>query len=149
MNRNVLWRGILILSILAIAVFVTVPPKEKINLGLDLKGGMNLMLQVKTEDAVRAETDSDMERILQIAKEEEVAGAQGRRTGDSTSQTNPRSRPSSATTRVRGSPITPPSAPPMRAPIGIALPATTRIVALTRPRSRSGTRACRTLTAPT
>jgi preprotein translocase subunit SecD len=84
MKRNLLWRGILILTVVAIAVALAVPPKKKINLGLDLKGGMNLVLQVKTEDALRAETDSDMDRILQIGQEANLTGLQGRRTGDST-----------------------------------------------------------------
>ena len=84
MNRTLLWRGLLILAVLATALYVAYPPEEKINLGLDLKGGMHLVLQVHTADALRAETDSDMDRLLQLAKDEDVTGATGRRTGDST-----------------------------------------------------------------
>ncbi len=60
----------------------SVPPEKKIKLGLDLQGGMHLVLQVHTEDALRAETDSDMERLVQLAQEEGLAGLQPRRTGD-------------------------------------------------------------------
>jgi preprotein translocase subunit SecD len=84
MKSTLLWRGLLILAVLVTALFVAYPPEKKINLGLDLKGGMRLVLQVKTEDALRAETDSDMDRLLQLAKDEGVTGATGRRTGDST-----------------------------------------------------------------
>lgn len=84
MNRTLLWRGLLILAVLVTALYVAYPPEEKINLGLDLQGGMQLVLQVKTEDALRAETDADMDRLLQVAKEEGVTSATGRRTGDST-----------------------------------------------------------------
>lgn len=84
MNRTLLWRGLLILAVLVTALYVAYPPEEKINLGLDLKGGMHLVLQVHTADALRAETDSDMDRLLQSAKEEGLSGATGRRTGDST-----------------------------------------------------------------
>lgn len=85
MNRNLLWRGLLILAVLLTALFVAYPPEEKINLGLDLQGGMRLVLQVKTEDALRAETNSDMDRILRLAEDEgKLTGVTGRRTGDAT-----------------------------------------------------------------
>ena len=35
---------------------------------------MHLVLQVHTEDALRAETDSDMERLVELAEEERVTG---------------------------------------------------------------------------
>lgn len=82
MNRNLLWRGLLILAVVVAAVAATFPLKEKINLGLDLQGGMHLVLQVHTEDALRAEADSDMGLLLQQAREENVTGLSGRRLSD-------------------------------------------------------------------
>ena len=82
MNRKLLWRGLLILAITGTAVLLAYPPGEKINLGLDLQGGMHLVLQVHTEDALRAETDTDLARFLDILKEEGITGVTGRRTGD-------------------------------------------------------------------
>jgi preprotein translocase subunit SecD len=41
------------------------------------------VLQVETEDAVRSETDQDMERLVQEVRDEGAAGAAGRRTTDS------------------------------------------------------------------
>jgi preprotein translocase subunit SecD len=70
MNRSLLWRGLLILAILALALWFALPLDKKINLGLDLQGGMHLVLQVKTEDALRAETESDMQLLANEAKDE-------------------------------------------------------------------------------
>ncbi|HET9225413.1 MAG TPA: protein translocase subunit SecD [Thermoanaerobaculia bacterium] len=84
MKGNLLWRGVLILAVIVTAVALAWPLDKKINLGLDLQGGMNLVLQVHTEDALRAETDSDMDRIVKLAEEEGVTGVQGRRTSDDT-----------------------------------------------------------------
>jgi preprotein translocase subunit SecD len=84
MKRNLLWRGLLILASILLSVALFYPPKEKINLGLDLQGGMHLVLQVHTEDALRAETDSDMARLVDLAEEQKVTGLSSRRTGDAT-----------------------------------------------------------------
>jgi preprotein translocase subunit SecD len=77
-----MWRGLLTLAVVALAVFFVVPPRERINLGLDLRGGMHLMLQVQTEDALRAETDGDMERLRLQAAESGVTALVTTRTGD-------------------------------------------------------------------
>ncbi len=82
MNRKLLGRGLLILAVAVICIALAYPPEKKINLGLDLQGGMHLVLQVHTEDALRAETDADMARLLDQAKEQKVNGLTGRRTGD-------------------------------------------------------------------
>jgi preprotein translocase subunit SecD len=83
MKGTLLWRGILILASIVVAVVIAYPPEKKINLGLDLQGGMHLVLQVKTEDALRADTDSDMDRLVQLAKEDGLTGPQAHRVGDS------------------------------------------------------------------
>ena len=82
MNRNLLWRGILILAVAIGAVALAYPLNKKINLGLDLQGGMHLVLQVHTEDALRAETDSDMSRLLNQTKDAKMTGLQGHRISD-------------------------------------------------------------------
>jgi len=83
MNRNLLWRGLLILAVAAICVALASPPKRKINLGLDLRGGMHLVLQVHTEDALRADTDADMARLIDLGKDKGAPGLTGHRVGDS------------------------------------------------------------------
>ncbi|MCB1055427.1 MAG: protein translocase subunit SecD, partial [Acidobacteria bacterium] len=72
MNQSLLFRGILIALVVGIAVFSATPPDEKINLGLDLQGGMHLVLKVKTNDALRSETDHDMDRFVSRLKDEGV-----------------------------------------------------------------------------
>ena len=82
MKTNLFWRGLVILAVAVIAVVLAYPPQKKINLGLDLQGGMHLVLQVHTEDALRAETDSDMSRLLHQAEDAKMTGLQGHRLTD-------------------------------------------------------------------
>ncbi len=63
MQRKLTWRWALIGVITAAAAFMMWPASEKIHLGLDLRGGIHLVLQVNTGDAVRAEVDDAMERV--------------------------------------------------------------------------------------
>jgi preprotein translocase subunit SecD len=83
MKRSLFWRGMLILLTIVVPIVLVIPPKKKINLGLDLQGGMHLVLQVHTEDALRAETDSDLQRLVETAGKEGVPGLTARRVGDS------------------------------------------------------------------
>jgi len=83
-KRNLLWRGLLILATILASVAAATPPQQKINLGLDLRGGMRLVLQVHTEDALRAETDGDMARLAQQVKDDSQGKLEikPQRTGD-------------------------------------------------------------------
>ena len=60
MKNSLLWRALLILGVALAAVFAAYPPQEKINLGLDLRGGVHLVANVEVEDALRAESNNDM-----------------------------------------------------------------------------------------
>ena len=74
-KNSLLWRGLLILGARrAVASGPPIRRRQKINLGLDLQGGIHLVLQVQTEDAVRAETDKDMEVLRRQVAEDGVAG---------------------------------------------------------------------------
>lgn len=85
MNRNLLWRGILIVFIVGILAWSAYPLNEKLNLGLDLQGGMHLVLQVETRDALRAETETDMDRAVRVLEDEAgITGVQARRVDDTT-----------------------------------------------------------------
>src|SRR5215208_1098087 len=63
MTKNVRWRVALTLVVIALAVWAFYPPDKKINLGLDLKGGVHLVLRVDTDDALQAETETTVERL--------------------------------------------------------------------------------------
>ncbi len=51
------WRGAVIAAVVLVAVYFMVPPKERISLGLDLQGGIHLVLEVQAEKAVTAKID--------------------------------------------------------------------------------------------
>ncbi|MFC1814975.1 protein translocase subunit SecD [Thermodesulfobacteriota bacterium] len=66
--KNISWRLVFVLAVIIVAFVYTLPtispalwPHKKINLGLDLQGGMHLVLEVDTAKAV----ESTVERIAQ------------------------------------------------------------------------------------
>ncbi len=63
MNKNLRWKVLLIVAVVALAVWSFYPPAQKVSLGLDLKGGVHLVLRVKTDDALRLETETTVERL--------------------------------------------------------------------------------------
>src|SRR5205809_3210654 len=83
MNKNIRWKVTLILGILVLFVAVGVYPivaaqygikspavllDKQLKLGLDLKGGVHLVLRVQTEDALRLETDLESERLRDVLR---------------------------------------------------------------------------------
>ena len=72
MSRSVLWRGVLIVVLAGLALWAGFPPNEKLNLGLDLQGGIHLVLQVQTQDAVKAEAEKDIEVLTREADDEGI-----------------------------------------------------------------------------
>ncbi|HVS16811.1 MAG TPA: protein translocase subunit SecD [Thermoanaerobaculia bacterium] len=74
MNRSLLWRGLLILAVVAVAAYSAYPPQESVKLGLDLRGGIHLVLGVQTEDALRAEANKDMDRLVQELEDRRLSG---------------------------------------------------------------------------
>lgn len=82
MNRNLLWRGIFILGVTALIGWQAWPPKEKVKLGLDLRGGMYLVLQVEVADAVRADRDKVIDRLVSESKDEGISSIGAEATGD-------------------------------------------------------------------
>src|SRR5438093_3501494 len=54
--------------------------KDNIRLGLDLRGGTHLVLQVVTDDAIRAETDQAIETMRQLLQRDNVIVRQLTRT---------------------------------------------------------------------
>jgi preprotein translocase subunit SecD len=63
MNKNIRWRVALILAVIGLSVWAFYPPDQKVKLGLDLKGGVHLVLRVHTEDALRLETNLAVDRL--------------------------------------------------------------------------------------
>src|SRR5918993_35918 len=74
MAKNLRWRLLAIAAVVAIGVWMIYPLDQKVRLGLDLKGGVHLVLRVQTDEALRVESEASMERLRsELAK----AGATG------------------------------------------------------------------------
>ncbi len=72
MRRRVGWKFAVILGSLALFIYFMIPPSQKIKLGLDLKGGMHLVLQVITDDAVKMERDQEILRLKSLLQDEGI-----------------------------------------------------------------------------
>lgn len=68
MAKNLRWKLLVIVGVVALAVYSFYPADQKIRLGLDLKGGVHLVLRVQTEDAVRLETQTAADRLREELK---------------------------------------------------------------------------------
>ena len=84
MDKSLVSRFVVIVVIVALAALWAYPPEEKISLGLDLQGGMHMVLQVETDDAIRAETDNTIDGIQRDLEEAGVEDAEVDRTSDAT-----------------------------------------------------------------
>src|SRR5437016_1590147 len=91
MSQRTRFLIILGVTVLSIALFAGFPPsvakmKEKVHLGLDLRGGTHLVLQVVTDDAIRAETDQAIESLKQELQKANIVVRQVTRTENNTLQ---------------------------------------------------------------
>ena len=73
MYKNLRWKFLTIAVVAGLATWAFTPPSQKIRLGLDLKGGIHLVLAVKTEDALRVETETSSEQIRALLKDQGIA----------------------------------------------------------------------------
>jgi preprotein translocase subunit SecD len=71
MKKGLRWKIGLTIAVLAVSVFLFL--KNKINLGLDLKGGIHLVMQIVTDDAVKMETDQEVLRMQDLFKKNTIA----------------------------------------------------------------------------
>jgi len=72
MKKGLRWKIILTLVVLAGCLVISYPLKKKIKLGLDLKGGIHLRMQVITEDAITMETDQEILRLQELFKKNSI-----------------------------------------------------------------------------
>ena len=63
MHKNLRWKILAVLAVVALSLWSIYPVRERIRLGLDLKGGVHLVLRVHTADALRVETETALERM--------------------------------------------------------------------------------------
>ena len=86
MSKNLSWRGLIIAILIIIALLYLIPslpgglpkwwsgalPKEKVHLGLDLQGGMHLVLEVQVDKAVENDLESSIEDIKEELRSEKI-----------------------------------------------------------------------------
>jgi preprotein translocase subunit SecD len=63
MFKTIGWKILLILAVIVFSLVMLYPPGEKINLGLDLKGGMHLVFRVETDEGIKKQTDNEVVRL--------------------------------------------------------------------------------------
>ena len=88
MRRRLRWRGVVISLVFAVCLFVGIYPivashygvnspswlmAKELKLGLDLQGGVHLVLRVRTDEVLRGETESAVARLLEALKERQIA----------------------------------------------------------------------------
>jgi preprotein translocase subunit SecD len=89
MKQNLVWKTVLIFAVLIAFVYgifgipggvsgsaLASALQQRIHLGLDLKGGTHLILQVMVNDAVKADSDRAIERIKDTLRRRNVAYAE-------------------------------------------------------------------------
>ncbi|MFC1668213.1 protein translocase subunit SecD [Chlamydiota bacterium] len=72
MIKELKWKVLIIVLVVAAAIWKAYPPQETINLGLDLQGGMHLVLEVQTQKAVEFETDRIKNDIKEVLDKRDV-----------------------------------------------------------------------------
>ena len=68
MDKNFKWKVLLIIGIIAFSLWRVYPPQEKINLGLDLQGGMHLILQVELDKIPEEARKDAVDRALEVIR---------------------------------------------------------------------------------
>ena len=74
MNRNAQWKLVTVIAVTVLSAAALYPPDERIRLGLDLEGGVHMVLRVQTDDALQVETETAGE---QLGEQLELQGIMG------------------------------------------------------------------------
>ena len=75
------WKIGLILAVIILSIWAATPLNEKIKLGLDLKGGMHLVLNVEVDEAIRLRTDRTVAQLKQLFNEASIKFEKIKRAG--------------------------------------------------------------------
>jgi preprotein translocase subunit SecD len=77
--KNISWKLVLVLVVVVAAIIYTLPtlkptlwPHKKINLGLDLQGGMHLVLEVDSQKAVESTVERISQEIREMLKKDNI-----------------------------------------------------------------------------
>jgi len=94
MPKHLRVRVALVAVVVAVSIWYLYPPKKTINLGLDLQGGIHLMLGVEADKHVASQTDRAAEDLKSALERKGIGVRRIAREGDTTIQvelTNPQS----------------------------------------------------------
>ncbi len=72
MRKNLLYRILATVGVTALAVWSFSPPSRKVHLGLDLRGGVQLVMAVQTDDALKLDTETASEQLKQVLKDQQI-----------------------------------------------------------------------------
>jgi len=67
MQKQLRWRVLAVAGAVAVAAGVLWPPADTIRLGLDLRGGVHLVLRVRTDEGLRVEAETEARRLRERA----------------------------------------------------------------------------------
>ena len=77
--KNFSWKQVLVFVVIVTAIIYILPswkpalwPHKQINLGLDLQGGMHLLLEVDTEKALESTVERISQEIRELLKKERI-----------------------------------------------------------------------------
>jgi preprotein translocase subunit SecD len=73
MSKTMQWKMLTIVAVVGLSIWAFTPPQEKVRLGLDLKGGVHLVMRVQTDDALRVETESTADRLRETLRTQNIA----------------------------------------------------------------------------
>ena len=63
MTKNLQWKLLAIMAVAGLSALAIYPPEDRIRLGLDLEGGVHMVLRVQTDDALQLETETAAEQL--------------------------------------------------------------------------------------
>ena len=66
MDKYFKWKVMLILLVVGLSIYFVYPPQEKVHLGLDLKGGIHLLLEVEAEKIPEKQREGAVDRAVEI-----------------------------------------------------------------------------------
>jgi preprotein translocase subunit SecD len=81
LRKDLRWKAAVIAVVIGVSVWFAFPLDKRINLGLDLQGGMHLVLEVEAEKAVESTTERLVNEITEALKKAGIPGAEVRQVG--------------------------------------------------------------------
>ena len=69
MDKSMTWKVGLIIAVIVLSIWLMWPLDKKLNLGLDLRGGMHLIMEVETDEAIAIQADMSVTQLKGLFKD--------------------------------------------------------------------------------